>query len=81
MSNPPKEITDELKKLSEDFPIDNTIPTKYEVPEVILKLNGNKKISDADREIFKTTCEDETFFQNVYQTINTSFEDEITPES
>ena len=27
LSNPTKEITDELRKLSEDFPIDNTIPT------------------------------------------------------
>ena len=81
LSNPPKEIRDKLRKLSEDFPINNTIPTKNEVRKVILKLNDNKKSSDADREIFKTACEDETFFQNVYQTIKTSFEDEITPES
>ena len=26
-------------------------------------------------------CEDEIFFQNIYQTVKTSFEDEITPES
>lgn len=81
MSNPPKEITDKLRKLSEDFPINNTIPTQNKVRKVILKLNDNKKSSDADREIFKTACEDETFFQNVYQTIKSSFEDEITPVS
>ena len=81
LSNPPKKITDELRKLSEDFPIDNTIPTKHEVRKVIRKLNGNKKSSDADREMFRTACEDETFFQYVYHTVRTSFEEEITPES
>ena len=81
LSNPPKEITDELGKLSEDFPIDNTIPTEGEVRKVILKLNGNNKSFDADREIFKTACEDKTFFHYAYQTVKTSFEDEITPEN
>ena len=42
LSNPPKKITDELRKLSEDFPIDNTIPREHEVRKVIRKLNGNK---------------------------------------
>ena len=81
LSNPPKEITDELRKLSEDFPIDNTIPTETEVRKVILKLNGNKKSSDIDREIFIRACEDKTCFQYAYQTVKISFEDKITPES
>ena len=60
-----KQITDRLIKQSEGFPISNTIPTQNEVRKVILKLNDNKKSPDADREIFKTACEDETTFQNV----------------
>ena len=40
-----------------------------------------KQSSDADREMFKTASEDETFFQYVYHTVRTSFEEEITAES
>ena len=61
LSNPPKKITDELRKLSEDFPLDNTIPPEHDLRIVIRKLNGNKKSSDADIEMFRTACEDETF--------------------
>ena len=80
LEHPPIEVQSELWQLSEEFPIDNSIPSQEEVKKVIRSLKGNKKSSDIDREIFKTACEDEKYFQNVYELIRDAFENEITPD-